>query len=54
MESIHGVPQLPDLNDFVLLPEKRGGGGDEGEEREKGEEGGIWPKMKHFPFKLNI
>lgn len=51
MESIRGVPQLPDLNDFVLLPEK---GGDEGEERGKGEEGGIWPKMKHFPFKLNI
>jgi len=52
VESIHGVPQLPDLNDFVLLPEKGGEG--EGEERGKGKEGGIWPKMKHFPFKLNI
>lgn len=42
MESIHGVPQLPDLNDFVLLPEKGGAGwgGDEGEEKGKGEEGG--------------
>lgn len=49
MESIHGVPQLPDLNDFVLLPEKGAGKG-----RGKGEEGGIWPKMKHFPFKMNI
>lgn len=33
MESIHGVPQLPDLNDFVLLPEKDGRGGGMKEKR---------------------
>ena len=41
MESIHGVPQLPDLNDFVLLPEKEGGTKEKRGERERRGEFGL-------------
>lgn len=39
MESIRGVPQLPDLNDFVLLPEKGGTKEKRGERERRGEFG---------------
>lgn len=41
MESIHGVPQLPDLNDFVLLPEKGAGGGKKEKRGERERRGGF-------------